>query len=67
MESLTDERYVKRKCGCQIELVDTKGGPSKLYLQVCANHRMDWKFRELINGLIKKFDEGLQEYKDTGR
>jgi hypothetical protein len=59
-EALNNEKYVKRECGCEIELVDMKGGPSKLYLNVCANHRADLEFRTMINGLVTRFDTGLK-------
>ncbi len=49
------EHCIKRECGCEIELIDLRGGPSKLYLNVCANHRMDLEFRNLVLALLKSF------------
>lgn len=54
-----NERHIKRECGCEIEFVEMKGGPSKLYLNVCANHRLDTAFFDAVNALVKKFDGGL--------
>jgi hypothetical protein len=57
---MNDEKYIKRECGCEVELVNLKGGPTKFYVKVCANHRADHKFSELLGTVVKSFDAGLQ-------
>lgn len=55
------ERYLKRECGCEQEIVHTKDKGYKVYLSVCAEHTADWQFRTDVNALAKKFDDGLKK------
>lgn len=52
------ERYLKRDCGCEHEIVHKDSG-YKVYLSVCKEHLQDWEFRNAVNALGERFDRGL--------
>lgn len=58
--SKSNEKYVKRECGCEIELIH-RADRYDLYLRVCGAHMADWQFRVKVNELCAKFDAGLQD------